>query len=151
MNIKVLIPLFALVMVAIMGIYIVLNPSYQKSIKAKYYFEVGEYDEAYSLAKEAFELDLYNRMASTIMTQSQTSLKYVAYIDMGKKYMSEIDKIARKKFVKKKDKAKIKLMSEVMIESYVKLSSSVVTDKALVKNAAEYNSGFEKILDKVNK
>ena len=151
MNIKVSIPLFAVIIVAIMGIYFIFNPSYQKSIQAKYYFEIGEYDEAYSLAKEAFELNLYNRMASTIMTQSQTSLKYKAYIDMGKKYMIDIDKIAHKEVIQKSDKAKIRLICGVMIDSYVKLAPSVVTDKGLVKKAAEYHSGFEKLLEKVNR
>ena len=151
MNIKVLIPVFAIVLVIIMGVYVLINPSYQKSIQAKYYYEISEYDEAYSLAKEAFGLDIYNRMAATIMAQSKTSLKYVAYVEMGKKYMLDIDKIAHQELIKNSDKAKIKLICEVMKGDYIKLAPSVITDKELVKKATKYHSDFESLLEKVNR
>lgn len=150
MSIKILIPLFAMVMVTVMSIYFYINPSYQKSVQAKYYYEVGEYTEAYSLAKEAFSLDLYNRMAATIMAQSTTSLKYVNYINDGKKYMRDIDEIATHEVISKADKAKIRLICEIMISSYIKLAPSIITDEDLVSEAALYYSKFEKLLEKVN-
>ncbi len=151
MSTKILIPIFAIVLIAIMGVYFLINPSYQKSIKAKYYFEIGEYNEAYSHAKEAFGLDLYNRMAATIMAQSQTSLKYVRYIEMAKKYMLDIDKIAHLEKIEDSDKAKIRLICEIMKSDYIKLAPSVITDKDLVQEAAKYHSYFEILLEKVNK
>ena len=150
MNIKILIPLFAMALLTFMSIYFYINPSYQKSVQAKYYYEVGEYTEAYSLAKEAFELDLYNRMATTVMAQSTTSLKYVSYIDDGKKYMRDMDEIATHKTISKADKAKIRLVCQIMISSYIKLAPSVITDADLVALAALYHSKFEKLLEKVN-
>ena len=75
MHIKILIPIFAMIMLTIMSIYFYINPSYKKSVQAKYYYEIGDYPEAYSLAKESFGLDLYNRMAATVMAGSITSLK----------------------------------------------------------------------------
>ena len=48
------------------------------------------------------------------------------------------------------DKAKIRLMCNIMIDAYVKLAPSVITDQELVQKAANYQDGFEKLLEKVN-
>ena len=151
MSYKLSIPLVAISLIIIMGVYFLLNPSYEKSIKAKYYFETGDYKEALVLSREAFSMNLYNRMASTIMAQSITSLKYVSYIDDGKKYMAQINEIATHEEISDADKAKIRLMCNIMIDSYIKLAPSVITDKALVESAAGYYNGFEKLLAKVTK
>lgn len=135
----------------IMALYFLINPSYEKSLRAKYYYETGEYAEAYNLAKEAFDIDLYNRMAATVMAQSQTSLKYKNYIDDAKKYMKGIDEIAKHKQISDADKAKIKMMCNIMLGSYVKLAPSVITDEELVQEAAAYHAKFEKLLEKVTK
>jgi len=134
-----------------MVLYVVLNPSYQKSIQAKYYFETGEYKEALLLAKEAFALDIYNRMSSTIMSQSLIALKYTKYIENGRKYITVIEEMANKDFILEKDRAKIRLMCGIMVDSYKKLSSSVITDKELVNTADGYYMKFESILEKVNR
>lgn len=151
MKSRLFIPIIALFLLFVMGAYFIANPSYEKSLRAKYYYETGEYKEAYTLAKEAFSLDLYNRMAATIMTQSQTSLKYVSYIDDAKKYMKIIDEIARKESILDADKAKMKMICEIMISAYIKLAPSVVTDDELVEQAAEYYAKFEKLLEKINR
>jgi len=150
MNIKIIIPIFAMMMLTIMSIYFYINPSYQKSVEAKYYYEIGEYKEAYSLAKEAFGLDLYNRMAATVMAQSTTSLKYVKYIDEAKGYIQDIGEIAEHESISDADKAKIRLVCEIMLASYVKLAPSIITDDELVQEAARYYAKFEKLLEKVN-
>jgi len=151
MNSKVAISGLALFLLLFMGGYFVVNPSYEKSILAKYYYETGDYKEAYSLSKEAFGMDTYNRMASTIMVQSKTSLKYVSYVDDARKYMKDINGIASKEIISDADKAKIRLICKIMLSSYIKLAPSVITDKELVKEAAKYHNGFEKLLEKVNK
>ncbi len=151
MNSKIALPVIAISLLLIMGGYFLVNPSYQKSIQAKYYFEMGEYKEAYTLANEAFSLDVYNRMASTVMAQSKTSLRYVKYIDMAKEYMVKINEIAKHESITDADKAKIKIMSEIVIDSYIKLAPSVITDTELVQEAASYNKNFEQLLEKVNR
>lgn len=151
MNIKVTIIFLSLATIAFMALYFFFNPSYQKSLQAKYYFEVGEYDEAYSNAKEAFGLDSYNRMAATIMAQSLTSLKYVEYIQEAKDYMKQINEIVNKESIEDSDKAKIRTICKIMKSSYIKLAPSVVTDKELVENAAYYHAGFEQLLEKVDR
>jgi len=151
MNNKILFPLLAFSMLLFMGLYFLVNPSYQKSLQAKYYFETGEYKEAHLLAKEAFSLDVYNRMASTVMAQSITALKYVDYIDEAKKYMIQINDIALHETISDSDKAKIRLICEIMISSYIKLAPSVVTDSDLVARTKDYYEKFETLLEKVNK
>lgn len=151
MKSRILIPSVAFLMLVVMGGYFLINPSYEKSLRAKYYYEIGEYKEALALAKEAFSLDIYNRMASTIMAQSITSLKYVSYIEDAKKYMNDINKIATHNVISDADKAKIRTMCNIMISAYVKLAPSVVTDKDLVDEASRHHENFEKLLEKVNK
>lgn len=151
MKSRVLIPSVAFLMILVMGGYFLMNPSYERSLKAKYYYEVGDYKEALILAKEAFSMDVYNRMASTIMAQSITSLKYVSYIEDAKKYMYDINKIATHDVISEADKAKIRTICNIMISAYVKLAPSVVTDRELVDDAARYYDDFEKLLEKVNK
>lgn len=151
MSSKVLFPTIATAILAIMAIYFIINPSYRKSIEAKYYFEIGEYEEAYTLANEAFSLDVYNRMASTIMAQTKTSLKYVKYIHQAKEYMKQINEIAQAQSISDVDKAKIKMMSKIMVESYPKLAPSIITEKDLVDEAATYYKNFEQLLEKVDR
>jgi len=134
-----------------MVLYFIINPSYEKSLEAKYYYEIGSFKEAYDLAKEAFELDSYNKMASTIMTQSQMSLKYVNYINDAKKYIKEIRSIVVKSEITDSDRAKIRVISEIMIDSYKKLTPSVVVSKQLIKEAEEYYEKFQNILQKAHK
>lgn len=151
MNTKILFPGLAVFLILIMGVYFLSNPSYEKSVKAKYYYEMGDYKEALALSKEAFSLDVYNRMASTVMAQSITSMKYTAYIEDAKKYMKQINDIAAQDSISNADKAKIRLICEIMLSSYIKLAPSVVTDADLVKEASNYHLGFEKLLEKVNR
>jgi len=151
MNSKLMIPILALGILLLMGVYFLVNPSYEKSILAKYYYEVGEYKEALVLSKEAFALNAYNRMAATVNAQSITALKYVSYIEMGQKYMKEINEIAMHEYISDSDKAKIKMICEIMLGSYIKLAPSVITDKKLIENSADLSKKFEKLLEKVNK
>jgi tRNA U34 5-carboxymethylaminomethyl modifying enzyme MnmG/GidA len=149
MKSKLIFPLTAFIFLFIMLIYFFTHPSYEKSLQAKYYYETAQYDKAYALANEAFSMDVYNRMASTIMAQSKTALKYEKYIKQAKEYMVEINKIASKTNISDADRAKIKMMSEIVVDSYTKLAPSVITDKSLVDEARKYHDNFEKLLEKV--
>lgn len=142
--------LISLGLILFMGLYFLFNPSYQKSIQAKYYYETGEYKRALALANEAFSMDVYNRMSTTIKAQSITALKYLSYIEDSKRYMREINQIATHDVITDADKAKIRIICQIMVSSYVKLAPSVITDKELVKKSSDYYTKFEKLLEKVN-
>ncbi len=151
MKAKIFFPLIAFGLIVAMAIYFLIHPSYEKSLEAKYYYEIGNYQKAYELANEAFSMDLYNRMASTIMAQSKISMKYQKYVVQARKYLKEINSIISKDVLSDADRAKIKMMSEIMVDSYVKLAPSVITDKALVAEAQKYYKEFERILEKVTR
>lgn len=141
----------AFVLILVMVVYFLLHPSYEKSLQAKYYYEMGDYKKAYNAANEAFSMDIYNRMAATIMAQSKTSMKYQEYIEQAKRYLKEINEMAAKERLSDADRARIKMMSEIVVDSYDKLAPSVITDKTLVDEARKYHDNFEKLLEKVNR
>lgn len=140
--------------VAVMLLYFLINPSYQKSIEARVYFSMGDYDEAYLLAAEAFRENEYNRMASTIMAQSKTALIFVNYINDAKKYMRDISTIAhdeKSKGISEEERAKMKMISEIMMEQYIKIAPSVITDDALVDEARHYYDEFKELHENLTK
>jgi len=141
--------LFAFIALVIGGFSVYSNPSYEKSLEAKYYYYTSDYTEALKLAQEAFRIDKYNRMASTIMVQSQLSLQYKSYIEDGKKYMKLITAMAAQQSITKADKARVRLMCEIMIDRYKKMSSTVVIDTALIKEAKIYYLKFKKLYEEV--
>ena len=134
-----------------MLLYFFINPSYERSLEAKFYYETGMYEKAYKLAKEAFELDPYNKMAVTIMTQSQYALRYVRYIQNAKKYIRQIEQMLQEGEVDDKKRAKIRTIASIMVESYKKLAPSVVVDKTLIKEAKSYYEQFSRLLEKAHK
>ena len=69
---------------------------------------------------------------------------------MAKDYMNKINDIANQSSITDADKAKIRMMSTIVIDSYVKLAPSVITDEELVRDAASYHKNFEQLLEKVN-
>ncbi|MDD2838882.1 MAG: hypothetical protein AB7U44_02160 [Sulfuricurvum sp.] len=132
-----------------LGLWIVVNPSYQKSVESRLYYAMGSYDDAYSLSKEAFALDPYNRMASTVMAQSQTALKFVRYNDDARRYIKEIRRIAAQKNVSPQDRAKIKMMAMIMIDAYRKIAPTVVIDKELVEETRSNYEQFKMLHDEL--
>ncbi|WP_298690630.1 hypothetical protein [uncultured Sulfuricurvum sp.] len=132
-----------------LGLWIVVNPSYQKSVESRLYYAMGSYDDAYSLSKEAFALDPYNRMASTVMAQSQTALKFVRYNDDARRYIKEIRRIAAQQNVSPQDRAKIKMMAMIMIDAYRKIAPTVVIDKELVEETRSNYEQFKMLHDEL--
>jgi putative cell wall-binding protein len=133
----------AFLILLFMGVYFLVDSSYEKSIEAKYYYSTGNYKKAYDLSSDAFKQNSYNKMASTIMTQSQVAIKYDEYIKTARKYISEVAKMGTSD-ISTQDRAKIKMISQIMIDSHKKLVPTKLTDKVLVQEAYEY---YEKFLD----
>ena len=141
-----------LIVVAFFVVYFFLfNDSYKKSLQARVYFGLGEYDKAFMLSKEAYLSDPYNRMALTILNASKASLKYEKYIKDAKKYLETIEKISSKKSIDSSQLAKIKLICEVMIAQFEKLKPIVISDGDLVESATKEYKKFKKIYEELFK
>ena len=107
------------------------------SLEARYYYEIGNYKKAYELAKRAYILNPYNRMAFTIKTQSQIALSWQNFIDDFDKFFDKIQEIANKENITKKDKLRIKIMLEILISEYKTLKPSLLIPEKLKKEAKE--------------
>ena len=137
--------------IALMVLFFSFNSSYEKSLEAKYYYVIGEYKLAHTLAKESASLDTYNKMAITIISQSERAIRYVEFIDEAELYMTRIEKIAKKEGITPAERAKISIMCQIILEKYAKLSASVITDEELVHKAKEQEKTFKNLYEKVSK
>jgi len=151
MRSKLLFIALAILILALMALFALTNPSYEKAFKAKYYYYSKEYEEALNLAKEAFELDPYNRVALTIIKQTEIAQKFVDYIKEGEAYLEQIETIARKLPIKKSDKIRIKMMCEIMIDKYSFLPSSKLIESDLINRAKEVYEKFNTLYTSVYK
>jgi len=125
------------------------SESYKLSLEAKIEYMAGEYAAARKLAKEAFDLDPYNRMAISILAQSKISAQMADYLQDAKSYLAKIETLSAKGDFRRADKIKIKMMCEVMIGRYQKLSPTVLTDKSLAEACKKNYLRFKKIHEKL--
>ena len=127
------------------------SDSYKYSLEAKVKYTMGDYKEAIKLAQKAYELDPYNKMSFSILTQSKISIKFLDYIEDSKVYLKKIDAISNKKEVTDRDKIKIKMICEVMIGRYKKLAPTVLTPPELIKKSKKYYLEFKNIYDNLDR
>ena len=137
--------------IALMVLFFSFNPSYEKSLEAKYYYVIGEYKRAHALAKESATLDAYNKMAITIVSQSERAIRYVEFIEEAELYLVRIEKIAKKEGITPAERAKISIMCQVILGKYSKLSATIITDEDLVHKAQEHEKTFKNLYEKVSK
>ncbi len=123
------------IIILISVLYFYFNPSYRLSWEAKYFFETGNYEKAYTLAREAYALNPYNKMAFSIKTQSKIAAQWQQFIDDFDTYFSQIEKIANKPYITDKDKLRIKMMLEILLGEYKTLKPSLLLSKELKKEA----------------
>ncbi|WP_024954261.1 hypothetical protein [Sulfurospirillum arcachonense] len=141
--------IFTIVIFAGSFYYFNSNSSYQNSIQARVYYFLGNYDSAYELAKKAYEEDTYNKMANTVMIQSKIAKTYESYIQQGNDYLQKIDEISIKKDYTQADKARVKMMCEIMIESYKNLAPSTLTDKTLQETSQKMQKKFIQLYEEL--
>jgi len=128
-----------------MGAYFAFNPSYQLSLEAKIHYSISDYDKAYDLSSEAYEIEPYNRMARSVMVQSQYALRYVRYNEESKAYLETIRSYANQEKISKQEQMRIKMMCEIMIDKHNKMQPTILIDKDLVKEARENYKKFKKL------
>ncbi len=142
---KIILVISSILFLLFSGFYFITDSSYQDSFEARFYYFIGNYTQAYKFAQKAYEKDSYNKMAFTVLVQSKIAKEYVDYIKTGNKYFEKIDKISSKKEYKNDDKARIKLMCEIMLGDYKKLSPTKLTNQDLVDDAKKLNDKFEQL------
>jgi tetratricopeptide (TPR) repeat protein len=98
---------------------------------------MGDYDKAYELASRAYVLNPYNRMAFTLKVQSQIAKEWQHFINDANNFFKKIEEIANKPIITKKDKLRIKLMLEILIDEYKTLKPSLLLPKELKEEAKE--------------
>jgi len=146
---KIKLILFVLVILGGSAYYFATNSSYQNSIQARVYYFMGNYQEAYKLAKKALDENSYNKMASTVMTQSKIAKNYEAYIEQGNNFLQKIDEMSSKKDFTRADRARIKIMCEIMIESYKNLAPSTLTKSSLIESSKKMQKKFLQLYEEL--
>ncbi len=140
--------LFTTILVFVLGLGLFLfafSDSYKLSLKARVKYFMGEYKEARVLAKEAFELDPYNKMAFSILAQSKISARLLDYVEDSKRYLKKIETLSAKGNFSESDKIKIKFYCEIQLEKYDQLAPTVMTDKELYQACTTQYKKFKKI------
>jgi len=112
---------------------------------------MGNYQKAYELASRAYTLNPYNRMAFTLKTQSSIAKEWQNFINDANNYFSEIEKIANKNYISKKDKLRVKMMLEVLIDEYKTLKPSLLLPDEVKKEAKEKYLKAKKLYEKLFK
>jgi len=142
---KVILVLFTGAILVISGIYFTYNSSYQDSFQARFYYFVGNYKKAHELAQEAYRQDQYNKMAATVLAQSKIALEYANFIQLGSRYLKKIEKISVKKSYSSDDKIRIKMMCQIVLGEYKKLSPTKLTNQDLIENSKKVNDKFAQL------
>ena len=133
------------IIVVIIIVYYSSSDSYKLSLEAKVKYLMGDYKDAKVLAKKAYELDPYNKMAFSIITQSKISAKLVDYLQESHKYLEIIKTLSKKSDFSNRDKIKIRMICEVMIAKYNKLGTNIMTDQDLQQAVKKRYMEFKKI------
>ena len=127
---------------AIFVSFVTLSPSYKNALGAKFYYEMGDYETAYKLSKSAYHKDIYNKLAHTVMVQSEISQKYALYIARSNGYLENIQKISKSGKVSKVNLDKIRMMCDIAVSDYAELKPSNLTDSDLQEEAKRIKDKF---------
>ena len=142
MSSKAVILIIGALLAAIFVSFVTLSPSYKNALGAKFYYEMGDYETAYKLSKSAYHKDIYNKLAHTVMVQSEISQKYALYIAHSNGYLENIQKISKSGKVSKVNLDKIRMMCDIAVSDYAELKPSNLTDSDLQEEAKRIRDKF---------
>ena len=125
------------------------NDSYKYSFEARMKYFMGDYEAARELAKKAFDIDPYNKMAFSILAQSKISAQMADYVREADRYLQKIEALTHKPDFTDADKLKIKMITEIMIEKFNRLNPTVLTDKELYAECISRYKKFKTIHEKL--
>ena len=142
MSSKTVILIIGALLAAIFVSFVTLSPSYKNALGAKFYYEMGDYETAYKLSKSAYHKDIYNKLAHTVMVQSEISQKYALYIARSNGYLENSQKISKSGKVSKVNLDKIRMMCDIAVSDYTELKPSNLTDLGLQEEAKQIRDKF---------
>ena len=142
MSSKTVILIIGALLAAIFVSFVTLSPSYKNALGAKFYYEMGDYETAYKLSKSAYHKDIYNKLAHTVMVQSEISQKYALYIARSNGYLENIQKISKSGKVSKVNLDKIRMMCDIAVSDYAELKPSNLTDLGLQEETKQIRDKF---------
>ena len=142
MSSKAVILIIGALLAAIFVSFVTLSPSYKNALGAKFYYEMGDYETAYRLSKSAYHKDIYNKLAHTVMVQSEISQKYALYIARSNGYLENIQKISKSGKVSKVNLDKIRMMCDIAVSDNAELKPSNLTDSDLQEEAKRIKDKF---------
>ncbi|WP_107686571.1 hypothetical protein [Campylobacter concisus] len=134
----------AIFLIVLFGLFFYSDNSYKLALEAKFLYENKEYEKALNLSQKALDIDIYNKMANTVLNQSKAAIKFSSYIKNGKEYLERIKKMSQSS-VSKADSERIKMMCDVMIEDFDDLKNSVLLDNELKNEALNTKEIFVKL------
>ncbi|MDO4875713.1 MAG: hypothetical protein Q3967_06575 [Campylobacter sp.] len=134
----------AIFLIILFGLFFYSNNSYKLALEAKFLYENKEYEKALNLSQKALDIDIYNKMANTVLNQSKAAIKFSSYIKNGKEYLERIKKMSQSS-VSKADSERIKMMCDVMIEDFDDLKNSALLDSELKNEALNTKEIFVKL------
>ncbi|WP_103624240.1 hypothetical protein [Campylobacter concisus] len=134
----------AIFIIILFGLFFYSDNSYKLALEAKFLYENKEYEKALNLSQKALDIDIYNKMANTILNQSKAAIKFSSYIKNGKEYLERIKKMSQNS-VNKADSERIKMMCDVMIEDFDDLKNSALLDNELKNEALNTKEIFVKL------
>lgn len=141
--------LFTVILLSGSFVYFASNSSYKNSLQARVYYFLGNYESAYTLAKESYDEDNYNKMAFTVMVQSKIAKNFTAYIQEGNDYLKKIDEISSKTNFTEADRVRVKMMCQIMIDSFDDLVPTKLTDVELVENSKKMHKKFKQLFEEL--
>ena len=134
----------AIFLIVLFGLFFYSDNSYKLALEAKFLYENKEYEKALNLSQKALDIDIYNKMANTVLNQSKAAMKFSSYIKNGKEYLERIKKMSQSS-VSKADSERIKMMCDVMIEDFDDLKNSALLDSELKNEALNTKEIFVKL------
>ncbi|MBE9828753.1 hypothetical protein [Campylobacter concisus] len=134
----------AIFLIILFGLFFYSDNSYKLALEAKFLYENKEYEKALNLSQKALDIDIYNKMANTVLNQSKAAIKFSSYIKNGKEYLERIKKMSQSS-VSKADSERIKMMCDVMIEDFDDLKNSALLDSELKNEALNTKEIFVKL------
>jgi len=149
---KIFFILLVLITVIAIYFYYLFDKSYMISLEAKKLYRAGDYQSAMDLAQKAYELNQYNRMAFTVLVQSEESLKWVKYIRQTKEYLAFIRQLNEQEEISKGDLLRIKMICEISVADFEKLNQkNRLIDEFLKKDSQRLNQEIVAIRDELFK